>query len=114
MKPNSGPQDPTPPASPPPKPTPALRDFIKAVCPKGEGPARDLTNRFRENSQRAFLRSYIVPGPPKDSTEYFVELRIREWMMRKEREEAEMRRHLKEQNGQNKNSPPPAPPKPKP
>ncbi len=110
MKPNSGPQKPIPPSPPPSEPTAALRDFIKAVAPKGEGPARDLTTRFRENRQREHLRSYIMPGPPKDSTEYLVELRIRAWMMRKEREEAELRRHQKLQNGQNKNSPPPASP----
>lgn len=107
MKNNSGPKDPTPPV--PPAPSPALRDFIKAVAPKGEGPARDLTTRFRENRQRDYLRSYIVPAPPKDSAEYLVELRIREWMMRKEREEAEMRRHLKAQDARNKNGPPPRP-----
>jgi hypothetical protein len=112
MKPNSGPIDPTPP--PPRKPTPALQDFIKAVTPKGEGPARDLTNRFRDSRKSGFQGSYIVPSPPKDSAEYFVELRIREWMMRKEREEAEMRRQQKAQNERNKNSPPPASPPPRP
>ena len=106
MKPNaSGPDDPTPPQPLP----PAMRDFIRAVTPKGEGPARDLTAAFREERQRRALHSMILPSPPKDSAEYFVELRIREWMLRKEREDAEMRRH--QQNTQNKNSqPPPKPP----
>jgi len=111
MKPN---KDNLPPSPPPPrKPAPALQDFIKAVRPKGEGPARDLTTRFRESRQRDSGRSFIVPSPPKDSAEYFVELRIREWMMRKEREEAEMRRQQKAYSDRNKNSPPPpsAPPR---
>lgn len=106
--PNIGPDDPTP----PPRLTRPLQDFIRAVTPKGAGPARELCTEFRETRQRSTLHSLILPSPPKDSAEYFVELRIREWMLRKEREEAEMRRH--EQNRQksaNKNSPhPPKPP----
>ncbi|MDP2205453.1 MAG: hypothetical protein Q8K65_04035 [Alphaproteobacteria bacterium] len=111
MKPHKDPADPNPP--PPRKPTPALKDFIKAVTPKGAGPAQDLTTRFRDSRARDSHRSYIVPSLPKDSAEYFVELRIREWMMRKEREEAELRRQQKAQNDRNKNSPPPAPPPPR-
>lgn len=93
------PFDPVPPqkpaASPVPTkkglPTPLVHGFIKAVRPAGEGPADEMIRQHREVRRRD-LGGFIVPGTPRDSGEYFVELRIREWMMRKEREDAEMRR----------------------
>ena len=104
MKPSSGP---APPNDPPPRPSPALRDFIRAAAPKG-APAEELTQRFREARARETARSLIMPGPPKDSTEYFVERRIREGMMRKEREAADIRRQMQARE-KNDKKPPPAP-----
>ncbi len=84
--------------------SPAMQGFIKAVAPQGPGPATELTQRFRDSRQRKAQHGLIFSNPPKDSTAYFVELRIREWMLRKEREDAENRRIQEQQ--QNKNRPP--------
>jgi len=95
---------PTPPPAPPPLPD-ALRDFIKAVSPATQKPTEELTARFKkqlaDNS-----RGFLVPGGPKSGPEYLVELRIREWMYRMEREAAEARRRAQQNNN------PPSPPKP--
>lgn len=107
MKPD--PKQPTPDVPPapigkPPVPlSPELQGFIKAIAPKGDGPATELTQRFQASSRQK-PHGMIFPNPPKDSTAYFVELRIREWMLRKEREDAEARRISEQQ--QNKNRPP--------
>lgn len=89
----------------PPKPVSArLKAFIKAVTPPKPGPAQELTERFRENSRRDNLKGLIVTHMPRDPADYFVELRIREWMLRKEREEAAQRKANEQKN---KNPPPP-------
>lgn len=109
MKEEPKPQTPDTPSAPMGKPpamlSPMTHAFIKAVAPKGDGPATELTQRFRESRQRKTQHAMIFPSPPKDSTAYFVELRIREWMLRKEREDAEARRINEQQ--QKKNGPPP-------
>lgn len=108
MKPDPKPEAPTQPPAPMGKPPAVLpqmmQGFIKAVTPKGDGPATELTQRFKSSGQRKAQHGLIFPNPPKDSTAYFVELRIREWMLRKEREDAETRRINDQQ--QNKNRPP--------
>lgn len=111
MKPSDDPVPPQPsaPLAPTKKgmPTPLLHVFVKAVRPAGEGPADEMLRQHRE-ARRRHLGGFIVPGAPRDSAEYFVELRIREWMLRKEREEAEARR----QQDARKDTPPKnAPPK---
>ena len=82
---------PAPIGKPPAALSPRLQGFIKAVAPKGAGPATELTQRFQASSRQK-THGMIFPNPPKDSTAYLVELRIREWMLRKEREDAETRR----------------------
>lgn len=97
------PETPKPPAAPPlPK---ALRDFIKAVTPADQKPTEELTARFKKQSADE-SRGYIVPGSPKSGPEYMVELRIREWMYRMEREAAARRSQSLKDN------PPPGAPKP--
>lgn len=89
----------------PPEPvSPRVTDFIKSVTPPKPGPAQELTARFRENARRDKLTGQIVTHMPRDPGAYLVELRIREWMLRKEREDAALRK-LGEQK--NKNLPPP-------
>ncbi len=106
-------QDPdseTPPASPP-LPD-ALRDFIKAISPAHQKPTEELTARFKQESAND-TRPFIVPGSPKSGPEYLVELRIREWMYRMEREAADQRRQAQNNNRQAQdNKPPQTPPKP--
>jgi hypothetical protein len=107
-KPPSAPQSPrlnTPPV--PPALPPVLQDFIKAIQPKAgdQGPAEELTTRFRETRREENIRGMIVPGGPKSGPEYIVELRIREWMYRMEREAAD-RRH---QDAAKPKNPPPKP-----
>jgi len=80
---------------PAPLPGPA-RDFIRAVAPAGTGPAEELTARFRETRAREQMQSLIVPTGPKSGPEYLVELRIREWMYRMEREAAQNRQRAAE------------------
>lgn len=107
----------TPPASPP-LPD-VLHDFIKAICPADQKPTEELTARFKQESANT-TRGFIVPGSPKSGPEYLVELRIREWMYRMEREAAAQRQQAqnKDQQAQIKdkqaahNKPPQTPPKP--
>lgn len=101
----SSPADHTPPA--PPALPQVLQDFLKAIQPAGhdKGPAEELTTRFRESRHEENIRGMIVPGGPKSGPEYIVELRIREWMYRMEREAADRRR----QEAQKPKNPPPKP-----
>lgn len=94
-------------------------DFIRAITPPAKGPAEELTTRFRETRSAENLRGLIIPGSPKSGPEYLVELRIREWMYRMEREAAQ--NHKEREAAQNrktadKDTPhapkPSAPPKP--
>lgn len=98
---------------PPQKPDPlpqVTADFIRAITPADKGPAEELTTRFRETRSAENLRGLIIPGSPKSGPEYLVELRIREWMYRMEREAAQNR---KVADKSTPNTPkPPAPPKP--
>ena len=97
------PETPKPPAAP--VLPDALRDFIKAVTPTEQKPAAELTARFKKQSADE-SRGFIAPGSPKSGPEYFVELRIREWMYRMEREAADRRKQSLKDNA------PPKPPKP--
>ena len=97
------PETPKPPAAP--KLPDALRDLIKAITPTDQKPTEELTARFKKESADN-SRGFIVPGSPKSGPEYFVELRIREWMYRMEREAAAQRKQALKDN------PPPKPPKP--
>jgi len=90
------------PNTPPPLPE-ALQDFIKAISPAAQKPTEELTARFRKESADN-SRGFIVPGSPKSGPEYLVELRIREWMYRMEREAAAQRRQAQQNNK------PPSPP----
>lgn len=101
---------------PPPAPAPlpqVTADFIRAITPKDKGPAEELTARFRATRSEENLRGLIIPGSPKSGPEYLVELRIREWMYRMEREAIQSR---KNRDAADKSTPntakPPAPPKP--
>ena len=103
-----------------PDPLPAVtKAFIDAVTPKEKGPAEELTARFRAARSEENIRGLIIPGSPKSGPEYLVELRIREWMYRMEREatqnrkEREAAQNRKTADKDTPNTPkPPAPPKP--
>lgn len=83
-----------------------LQDFIKAISPAAQKPTEELTARFKKETTDN-SRGFIVPGSPKSGPEYFVELRIREWIYRMEREAAAQRKQA-----QQNNKPPQGPPKP--
>ncbi|HEX2752306.1 MAG TPA: hypothetical protein VHP34_04205, partial [Alphaproteobacteria bacterium] len=93
-------KDPAP-ETPPAAPTlpDALHDFIKAISPADQKPTEELTARFKKESVDN-TRGFIVPGSPKSGPEYLVELRIREWMYRMEREAADQRRQAQNNNRQ--------------
>lgn len=97
------PETPKPPAAP--ALPDALRDFIKAIAPTDQKPAAELTARFKKQTADD-SRGFIAPSSPKNGPEYLVELRIREWMYRMEREAAAQRKQALKEN------PPPKPPKP--
>jgi hypothetical protein len=72
---------------------PLLKDFIKSVEPDPIfTPVVELEKRFldgQEERRRANLGLVPAGNFPRDSVEYIVELRIREWMMRVEAEKRE-------------------------
>lgn len=76
-----------------PAPPPALAAFLAAVRPAGKTPAQDMLKQFQEARAANAIRGMILPSPPKDSTAYFVELRIREWELRQKRDAAERQKH---------------------
>lgn len=89
---------------------PLVKDFIRNAAPAGDhSPLRDLQNRYNEREgELRHAGSGLGPMPGRDSPDYLVELRIREWMMRvqKEAEEEkrlkELRERLNRQHGPNK------------
>jgi len=76
---------------------PLTREFIQKAAPSGDhSPLRDLQNRYSEKEEeRRRIDTGLGPLPNRDSTEYIVEIRIREWMMRVQKE-AEEEKKLKE------------------
>lgn len=82
---------------------PLLKDFIKSVEPDPIiTPIVELEQRFlegREERRRANLGLVPSGNFPRDSVEFMVEIRVREWMMRMEAEkrEQEAQRRLLEE-----------------
>ncbi|MBI1215071.1 MAG: hypothetical protein GC185_04535 [Alphaproteobacteria bacterium] len=98
------------PAPKPPVPD-ALRDFIKSVAPQKDAPLKELRERFADaRNHDPALHTPIPINYPHGSIEYMVELRIREWMRRKEAEDARLRRirqELEKNRGPHRPSGPP-------
>lgn len=70
------------------------RDFFDKVAPRADRtPLQDLQERYADHraEERRALHG-TLPIPNHHGTEFIVELRIREWMMRMEREAAEERK----------------------
>lgn len=93
---------------------PLLKDFIKSVAPDPViTPVVELEQRFleRKEEERRANIGLVPTHIPRDSVEYMVEMRIREWVMRMEAEkrEIEARRRAEEKA---KNAGPTAPPPP--
>ncbi|HYD19652.1 MAG TPA: hypothetical protein VEF76_14355 [Patescibacteria group bacterium] len=85
-----------PDANPPPPPLPGrVTDFFNKVAPRADrSPLSELQERYRE--KRAEDRRALQGTPPMPNfhgTEYIVELRIREWMMRMEKEQRDAAKH---------------------
>jgi len=90
------------------------RDFIKSVTPTpAESPLTELQNRFAARKKPKAADADVPQsggtslggnhGGNGHSIEYMVEMRIREWMMREQRDREEARR---------RQNPPHSPPKP--
>lgn len=71
-----------------------MRDFFDAVAPRADQtPLKELQERYadhRAEERRATHGTPVIPN--HHGTEFIVELRIREWMMRMEREAADERK----------------------
>jgi hypothetical protein len=99
---------------------PLLKDFIRAIAPAPDrGPLTELQDRYADRQQEArrqLLASSAV-NFPHDSVEFMVEMRIREWVKRMERERREIEaRKDHADSPKSPQNPPPgnkiAPPKP--
>lgn len=85
------------------------RDFVKSVAPgPAQSPLAELQKRFAAKQQAArppsnaeIVHQNSGSHGSGHSIEYMVEMRIREWMMREQREREEAQRRL--------NHPPPKP-----
>ncbi|MDF3024834.1 MAG: hypothetical protein K0R10_2195 [Alphaproteobacteria bacterium] len=82
---------------PDPKPLPlpdASRDFFNKVAPRADRtPLKELQERYADKRAEDRLATHgTLPIPNHHSTEFIVEMRIREWMMRMEREAADERK----------------------
>lgn len=91
-----------------------VRDFFDRVAPRaGRTPLQELQERYADHraEERRALHG-TLPIPNHHGTEFIVELRIREWMMRMEREAAEERKARAALEATKKPKPP-APPAPK-
>ncbi|MEZ0260163.1 MAG: hypothetical protein ACAH80_04095 [Alphaproteobacteria bacterium] len=94
---------------------PLLKDFIKSVEPDSViTPIVELEQRFiegQEDRRRANLGLVPAGNFPRDSVEFIVEIRVREWMMRVEAEkrEAEARRRAAEEREKAAGKPPEPP-----
>lgn len=96
---------------------PLLKDFIKSVEPDPIiTPVVELEQRFlegREERRRANLGLVPSGNFPRDSAEFIVEMRIREWVMRMEAEKRELEAQRRAAEEREKNAHKPAePPKP--
>lgn len=73
-----------------------INDFIiKAAPPSSPSPLEQLQGRYQEKADEVTRSGGLGPMPNRDTTDYIVEIRIREWMMRVQREAQEEKR-LKE------------------
>lgn len=71
-----------------------VRDLFDAVAPRADKtPLKELQERYADHraEERRALHG-TLPIPNHHGTEFIVELRIREWMMRMEKEAAEERK----------------------
>ena len=72
----------------------AVKDFFNTAAPKTTAtPLEELQERYIEKRAEDRRATHGTPAIPNHhGTEFIVELRIREWMMRMEREAAEERK----------------------
>lgn len=85
------------------------KDFFNKVAPSPWiTPLSQLKSRYEEKVEES-RRAGALPMTNLHGIDYIVELRVREWMMRMQKEEAELRRIRKE--AEKKNGPP-IPPRP--
>ncbi|MDE1151315.1 MAG: hypothetical protein PW788_02165 [Micavibrio sp.] len=91
-----------------------MLDFIRSAAPDGtRTPLDELQDRFAEKkADERRLGSTMfgapLPNPHTHGAEYLVELRIREWMMREQREHDEAKRAA---NAHKPAEPPQSPPR---
>lgn len=91
-----------------------FRDFFNRAAPSPfVTPLSELQGRY-EDKVRQNRALNALPAPNLHGIDYIVEMRVREWMMRMQREEEEARRIRDSSNGPDKNGPegPPVPPRP--
>lgn len=87
------------------------KDFFNKVAPsQWITPLSQLKGRYEEKAEED-RRGNAFPMTNLHGVDYIVELRVREWMMRMQKEEAELRR-IKKEADRKKNGIP-APPRPR-
>lgn len=85
------------------------KDFFNKVAPSNWiTPLSQLQSRYEDKVEEN-RRANMVPMTNLHGIDYIVELRVREWMMRMQKEEAELRRL---QGKDDKKKGPPIPPRP--
>lgn len=86
----------------------AVRDFFNTAAPKTAAtPLQELQERYIEKRAENRRATHGTPAIPNHhGTEFIVELRIREWMMRMEREAADERKARAAAEAAQKTKPP--------
>lgn len=85
-----------------------MRDFFDTVAPRADRtPLKELQERYADHRAEERRATHgTLPIPNHHGTEFIVELRIREWMMRMEREAADERKARAAIEAAQKNKPP--------
>ena len=94
---------------------PLLKDFINKVTPSPfMTPVSELQERYIEKREEERRRAAVLPAPNLHGFDFVVEMRIREWMQRMQREAEEAKRlQAFVDKHKSKNITPPKPPSPK-